>query len=167
MNSKISICIFVCYLVVFNACKTKTETYTTNFTLRYANGKTIDVSRTDSFNHYIGIYSGKEYSESHYYNYDFEITPDACKWKGANRQVPQKILFCDDAIYIQVFGEKVLIDSTNFNATPSVVDAKLYFKNIDNRYLFNLLGDQFFEAIDSVLYKEKRKLVKEERIPFQ
>jgi hypothetical protein len=156
----------VCLLAI-HACTTKTDVYTTNFAVQYANGKSIDVTRTDNIDHIVGIYSGKEYRQDHTFNYSFIINPGEHKWNGISKQIPQKLLFVKDDIYLVVLGEKVKIDTTDPQAIPQVLSTLLYFKNNDDRFLFNWFGEQKFVPVDSTNYADQLKVGTEERIPYQ
>ena len=167
MNKYLSEKILLFCALLFTACKTETQEYISTFSQQLSDGKSIEVKRSDQFKQYYGIVTGIKWNDSHSFQYEFMLKPDDIQWKGMTDQVPQRLSFCGEELYLLVKGEKVIVDTAKIDSIPKVVKTHLYFKNVDKRYFFNWFGDQYFEEIDSLKFYESRKNCKEENIPVQ
>ena len=149
------------------SCRTNTETHVLKLSKTYSNGKTVDLVREDSYTKYTGILSGIHWGDNHSFTYTLVINPDNYKWVGATGQFPSKLLFCKEDVFLKIKEERVKIDTSSINATPLIIDTSVYYKNIDNRYFFDLFGDQYFVPTDSNEYAIYRRLGVEEIVPFE
>ncbi len=153
-------------LLLLTNCRTEHKGYESTFSKQYPNENKIEVLRKDNYEQYFGIFSGHNYGGSHSFSYEFTIYPDQHKWKGAMNQVPRKIVFCEDKIFLAISEEKVKVDSLHPNEEPIRMDTVLYFENKDERYFFNWFGDQFFVPVDSSNYLLQKNNCTEEAIPY-
>jgi len=144
-------------------CTTKTEVYESQLNKEFKNGQTIFVKRTDEVSRSYGAITGHLYGESHNFRYQFTINPDEIVWNGMSREVPKKIIFCKDNLYLKSNTEQVTTDSVTQAITVSMVPG--YYKNVDKRYFFKLFGDQYFVVVDSTEYQSKKINCQEEDVP--
>jgi hypothetical protein len=151
-------------LLIFTMCTSKTEVYVTTFNQQYSNGRSIDVTREDRYTKWKGVFTGIDYGGENTFYYSFNVLPDKYAWEGKANQVPLALVFCPDNIYLKVTERIVKYDS--LYGPAHFKDTTLYFKNIDERYFFKLLGDQYFAEADSVEYDETKIRCKEVSVPY-
>ena len=134
------------------------------------NQKHLTIIKNNKETTSIGIITKHNYGTTHSYTYELEISPGNINWDGGTAE-PKNIIFCEDITYIRFLKEK-MIEVENTESTDSIATYSRYYENqevyqehIDNRYFFNLLGDDFWAEIDSEKYLSKKKLCKEYKIP--
>jgi hypothetical protein len=157
--------VYVIVIVLFlcTTCTTKTQVYVSTFSTKYDNGRSIDVKREDRYTRWTGYFSKIDYGQTNSFSYSFNIHPDDYEWEGLMNQVPLELIFCSNDTYLKVTERIVRYDS--LYSAGEFKDTTLYFKNVDDRYFFNLFGDQYFIAADSTDYQERSIKCKQVLIP--
>jgi hypothetical protein len=156
---------FLLFLLSVSICCTtkKTEVYESQQNKEFKNGQTIFVKRTDELTRSYGAVSGRLYGEEHKFRYQFTINPTEVVWNGLLGEVPKKILYCGNILYLKTSMEQVSTDSVT--QTVSVNTSPGYYKNVDKRYFFKWFGEQYFVMIDSLEYQSKKISCQEEDVP--
>jgi hypothetical protein len=163
-NCDMKYSLIISFLFILTMCTSNTEVYISTFNKQYENGKTIEVVREDRITHWQGIITKIDYGGYDNFYYSFNIHPSEDKWKGQMNQVPLALVLYGDDTYLKVTERIVKYDS--LYGPANFKDTTLYFKNVDERYFFKLLGDQYFTNTDSLLYDESRSKGEELPVPY-
>ena len=142
--------------LLFVSCKSETETMVDSTTKLYDNGKYIEVLKTNKKTKHIGFITNINYGISYRFNYSFTVNGREVIWSPKGSAEPKNIIFAKDSIYLQSLEKRsfpfqeVLTDTVITSHKDSIVSK--YEVYIDNRYFFNLFGDDFWLNIPSEQY---------------
>jgi len=170
---KRNVCILLLLaLITLYGCKSDSESKSFKKSIELANGKILDVVKTTTSTDYYGILTSHHYGTDNAYSYSFTLDHDIF-WDGLSN-VPKKILFAQDTIYIYSLKESyvsipvdTLPKNTNSisNQKDSIFIERVYEKFIDDRYFFKQFGEAYWISIDAETYEKKKKNGQEFNIP--
>lgn len=155
---------------IISSCDTKTVKKMDVQTQLLPNGNQITVEKTNSETSFTGIFTKHSYGTTHTFRYIFLINPDNIKWSGGSGE-PKNILFCKDTLYMKYLKEKSVsveyIDSIDNQTKEKYYDTivEVYQQHVDERYFFNLFGNQYWIDIPSEKYYRKKEECPEYLIP--
>lgn len=133
------------------------------------NGKHLVVTKTNKETTSVGLFSNINYGVSRSFTYQLSINPGNINWYGGSAE-PKHILFGENTIYIRYIKQKsvstVYTDSINDTIkNGSHLELHEFFQqHIDERYLFKLLGDDYWVEISAEDYNAAKKKSTQEYI---
>lgn len=163
------ICLVALSTTIFS-CKSSTEESTTKKSSVLPNGMRLTVLKINKDKTSIGILTGTNYGTIHTYKYNVLLHEPDVNWSFGSGE-PKNVLICKDTIYIHYTNKNrssTTVTDSITNATNTTYNYKvenLYQKHIDNRYFFNLFGDDFWLDVTPERYNEIKNSCEEYAIP--
>ena len=156
-------------LLCIISCTSETEVRTNEVNKILGNGKHLQVNKTTKVTTHTGIITHHNYGTTYRYNYTFTIDDGDINWLIGDGE-PKTILFCTDTTYISLLTKKNIaindtIDSLNINTSYRKVVQQRFQQYIDERFFFNLFGDDYWIDIPAEKYYSKQKNCTEYDIP--
>lgn len=162
--------LYLLLILVLISCETSSvETIDIN-NQHYPNGLDLMIEKTNKDSKSYGIITGHFYGNTHSYKYKVEIKQGDVVWNGGSSE-PKSFTLCNDTIFLHYLKEKYIsyqyIDSLN---NDTINDSyyqtqEFYAKHVDNRYLFNKLGSDYWVDISKGHYLTKLNTCDEYSIP--
>ncbi|EZH72903.1 hypothetical protein ATO12_22505 [Aquimarina atlantica] len=161
---------FTLIVGLFCNCTSKTEKNIDNTNILLGNKKHLVVQKINKTTNHVGILSKHNYRTTHHYEYEFTVDRGDVNWKGGSGE-PKHILFCKDSIYLHYLKEKY-VSIQDRDTTNSQIENHKDYKvvevfevYIDNRYFFNLFGNDYWVEITPESYANKKITCDEYSIP--
>lgn len=157
-------------LILFVNCKSETKVNTHKTSKMLANGKHLEIKKTNKLTTQIGIFTKKNYGTTHQFSYNFKIDNGKVIWEDKGSAEPKYLLFCKDSVYVHYLNKirvpipKKATDTTKTITYKNVVK-EFYEVYIDKRYFFRLLGEDYWIDITPEQYSNKKTNCKEYEIP--
>lgn len=162
---------FLVFLVgVCCTCTSETEKQVDKTNKLLGNGKRLVVEKTNKTTHKTGYFTKHYYGATHSYAYEFEVDGGDVNWGGGSGE-PKHILFCENAVYVHYLKNKYVPIQHNDTTTSKIENSGYYSVQdvfelyIDNRYFFNLFGDDYWVEITPESYANKKITCDEYSIP--
>jgi hypothetical protein len=160
MKNKLLFILTISYLL--NSCNHTTEEIIDKTSNVLPNGKRLIVEKTNKETTSIGVFSKHNYGTSHQFTYKILINPGNINWSGGTAE-PKQLIFKNDTTYIRYLKKKrIKIKYTD--SLDGAIKYKHQFeihpffqKHIDNRYFFNILGDDYWMDISLNDYLDVKK----------
>ncbi|APU09930.1 hypothetical protein A5M85_06430 [Cellulophaga lytica] len=173
MKSSFKTVTYICLLALGTtifSCKSNTEESSTEKSLVLPNGMRLTVLKTNKDETSIGILTGSNYGTTHTYKYNVLLHEPDVNWSLGSGE-PKNFLFCKDTIYIHYVNKNnypISVTDSVTNTTAAKNNYKIesmYQKHVDNRYFFNLFGDDFWLDVSPKRYNEIKNSCDEYAIP--
>lgn len=162
--------ILLAFSVTVLSCKSSTEETTTEKSSVLPNGMRLTVLKKNKDITSIGILTGSNYGTTHTYTYNVLLHEPDINWSYGSGE-PKNFLFCKDTTYIHYANKNsypTTVKDSITNTTTTEYHYKVenvYQKHIDNRYFFNLFGDDFWLDITPERYNQIKNSCNEYAIP--
>ncbi|MGJ8733035.1 MAG: hypothetical protein ACSHW4_07810 [Cellulophaga sp.] len=162
--------ILLAFSVTILSCKSNTQESTTEKSSVLPNGMRLTVLKTNKDQTSIGILTGTNYGTTHTYKYNVLLHEPDVSWSFSSGE-PKNFLFCKDTTYIHYVNKNnypITVTDSVANTTATENNYKIesmYQKHVDNRYFFNLFGDDFWLDITPERYNEIKNSCEEYAIP--
>ncbi|MCL5246404.1 hypothetical protein M4I21_11325 [Cellulophaga sp. 20_2_10] len=163
------ICLLALSTTIFS-CKSNTEESSSEKSLVLPNGMRLTVLKTNKDETSIGILTGTNYGTTHTYKYNVLLHEPDVNWNFGSGE-PKNILICKDTTYIHYINKNsypITVTDSVTNTTTTENNYKIesmYQKHVDNRYFFNLFGDDFWLDVTPKRYNEIKNSCEEYAIP--
>lgn len=168
-NSIVKI-LFLLSAILLSGCNSKVKETINKEVKLLPNGKRLTVEKKNKETTHIGIFSKHNYGTSHSFTYKISVNPGNINWDGGTGE-PKHLLFCKDDIYIKFLKEESVkveyTDSIDYQVKDRYdYEIKEAFqKHIDERYFFNLFGDDYWIDVSEEEYTSKNKYCEDYSIP--
>lgn len=162
--------ILFAFSVSILSCKSNTQESTTEKSSVLPNGMRLTVFKTNKDKTSIGILTGTNYGTTHTYKYNVLLHEPDVNWSLGSGE-PKNFLFCKDTIYIHYVNKNnypITVTDSVTNSTTTKNNYKMesmYQKHVDNRYFFNLFGDDFWLDVSPKRYNKIKNSCEEYAIP--
>ncbi|WP_375561529.1 hypothetical protein ACE193_02940 [Bernardetia sp. OM2101] len=163
--------VFIMVALFLMSCEQRSEENIKVENITLDNGKYLEVEKTNKETTHIGLITKHNYGTTHSFKYKVNLKENETIWKGKKDQEPKHIIFCQDTIYMHYLEKQFISTQTIDTLTQdtlygSYFEVKEFFlKNIDERYLNNLLGQQNWKDMSIQEYNTLKQKCKEYKIP--
>ena len=155
----LKIYIYIVMLFSITACTYSSEKNSTKNVLTLDN-TTIEIKNIDIYTRQKGIFSGHEYGKVYSFKYNIKLSPQSVSWSNIGSvweiSEPKSITLCEEK---QVYIGALVVDN---NGGPL---NDIYYKLIDERYLFKLLGEYHWEGTNEEQYLKETKSCSTQELP--
>ncbi len=168
--SKTTSFIISCFVLLFaiTSCNQSSVENTDVVSKMLPNEQPLEVEKTNKETTLIGIITKHNYGTSHSFRYKITLDKMAITWEGGSGE-PKHLLFCEDTLYIHFLKNKWVeeeaIDSLHKTSNNNYQIQDAYQVHIDERYFFNLLGDDYWVEITPENYRKQKATCKEFEVP--
>lgn len=151
------------------SCNTDREIYSTHYEKKFSSGQRIHVVRNDVIAEHTGIFTGHKYGNTYSFTYEFTLTPGKVTWEGRTGETPRNLLLRKKNIYLRTTSKELMWthpDSTSEPDDKEVMVVSSFYKYVDKRSLFKLMGKAYWTEVSDTVYHEEKAKSTEVEIPF-
>lgn len=150
------------------SCNSETKATIDKINLQLSNGVHIVIEKTNLESSHIGIFSNHDFTHS--YSYKLHLIDKGVNWDGGSGE-PKGLIFCKDSIFLYSLKEKFFTNDALVRKDSTIKSesyyqvVEVYQKHEDQRYLFNMMGQDFWVDISENEYLLRKHDCEEFAIP--
>ena len=136
-------------LLCLVSCRTETQAFDSTERLRLSDGAWLTLTRTDYATRSVGLITGTDYGTRRSYRYALAVRPGGAAWTGDRGEHPRTLVQCPEALWLETQAWRVAEpDSLTGAWDMERLAVTAHYRHVDDRYLFGLLGEQWWEDVD-------------------